>query len=181
MNTAANHIVSKDPQQNSMTRWHTGSWLQEALSYCKKQLMVSVELPVDTGQLQKVQWNVMVRAVLGQWSWNDSLGELRMAGSRTGTLDLDRAAFDLFRGLAVRAPWNTVQKGSALHEGWAFFRNMSLKAWCAESQVVHGQPGWPKSIFRNLEREFMISGWSAQEDCNNIIKLHSKKVLRNKA
>lgn len=51
-----------------------------------------------------------------------------MAGSRTGTLDLDRAAFDLFRGLAVRAPWNTVQKGSALHEGWAFFRNMSLKA-----------------------------------------------------
>jgi len=58
-------------------------------------------------------------------------------------LDFHRVAFDQFRGLANRVPWEVVQKGRALQEGWAFFRNKSLKARCAESQVVQkgGQPG----------------------------------------
>ena len=55
------------------------------------------------------------------------LGAVRRGASRITTLDLQTAAFGLFRSPVDRVPWGAVLKGNGVQEGWTLFKEEILK------------------------------------------------------
>ena len=95
--------------------------------------------------------DVVVRRCLGQSDHKmvefSILGEVMRGTSKTAVLDFRRADFELFRTLVGRVPWEAVQKGRGVQEGWALLKKEILMAQersvptCPKTSQ-HVRPAW---------------------------------------
>ena len=78
--------------------------------------------------------------------------------SKTATLKFWGADFKLFRTLVGRIPWDSVQKGKDVEEGWTFLKNEVLQA---QEQAVPlcCKMCWQGRIPAWINREMLLRLW----------------------
>ncbi|KAK4811177.1 hypothetical protein QYF61_019808 [Mycteria americana] len=121
------------------------------------------------------------------------LEEVRRGVSRTGTLDFQRADFDLFRSLVDRVPWEAVLKGKGVQQGWTFFKKEILKAqeqavpMCQKTSQWGRPPAWlNRGLWLELRKKKRVDdlwkkGQATQEDYKDVVRLCREKIRRAKA
>ncbi|KAK4830875.1 LOW QUALITY PROTEIN: hypothetical protein QYF61_013804 [Mycteria americana] len=114
-------------------------------------------------------------------------------GTRTATLDFQRADFGLFRRLVERVPWEAARKGKGVQEGWTFFKEEDLKAQeravprCRKTSRRGRRLAWlNRELWLELRKKRRVydlwkKGQATQEDYKGVARLCRERIRRAKA
>ena len=117
------------------------------------------------------------------------LQETKRGGSKTATLDFQRANFNLFKRLVNKIPWEAALKEMGVQEGWTYFKSEVLNAQeravpvCRKTSRRGRRPAWlNRDLWLHLMNKRRIYHlWKRGQDSHEDYKVVVKLCRENKS